>query len=140
MTLRIARPLLRTIESAAARRFPEEACGLLVGGQSAGAIAVAAVYESANVADDRRARFEVDPGLRLRLQRQARADGARVVGLFHSHPNGAPVPSETDRASIWEPDLVWLITALDDGVVTETRAYAVDEAAQDFRALALEAA
>ncbi len=140
MTLRIPVSVLRTVETAAARRFPEEACGLLVGRDAPGAVVVSTAYESANLADDRCATFDVDPGLRLRLQRRVREAGERVVGLFHSHPNGSAAPSDTDRGSIWEDDLVWLIVAVADGVVTETRAFAADQAARDFRSLEMRAA
>lgn len=139
MTVTIAADLLGAIEQAALHRYPEEACGLLVGRRASSGCTVTAIHESPNVAEERHRRFEVDPGLRLRLQRETRGTGDAVLGLFHSHPDGEPAPSDTDRASIWEPDLIWLITA----VVRDkarTRAFAVDEPGTGFVPLALEAA
>ena len=126
MTVAVDQAVLRQIEAYAKQRYPEEACGLLVGRFEADRTVVIAAHESNNVAGDRRAGFEVDPGFRLRLQRDVRAEGAAVVGVFHSHPYGDASPSATDRASIWEPDLVWLITAVGTGPIGETRAFAVE--------------
>ncbi len=139
MTVRIPTPVLQEIEGFARDRFPEEACGLLVGKRSDDAVLVSDVRESRNIAADRRAHFEVDPGLRLRVQRELRARGSEIVGVFHSHPSGDPAPSETDAAAIWEPDLLWLITAVDDGTVGDTRVYAVDDSASrpTFRRMTL---
>ncbi len=126
MTVAVDQAVLRQIEVYAQQRYPEEACGLLVGRFEADRTVVIAAHESNNVAADRRAGFEVDPGFRLRLQRDVRAEGAAVVGVFHSHPSGDASPSATDRASIWEPDLVWLITAVGTGPIGKTRAFAVE--------------
>lgn len=126
MTVVIAPNLLCEIVAAALRRFPEEACGLLVGRTQGDAQSITEVHESRNVALEPRRAFEVDPSLRLRLQRQTRGSGTGVIGVFHSHPGGDPSPSDTDRASIWEPDLVWLITGVREGVAGDTRAFAVD--------------
>jgi len=68
-------------------------------------------------------RFEVDPALRLRLQRELRASNERIVGLFHSHPDGAAAPSAHDLACAWEPDLVWLITATGRDAAGPTAAF-----------------
>lgn len=138
MTVTIATDLLDAIERAARDRYPEEACGLLVGRPAPPGCTVTAVHESPNVAEDRRSGFEVDPGLRLRLQRETRKVGEAVLGLFHSHPEGTAAPSETDRASIWEPDLIWLITAVARGDV-HTRAFAVDQTEKGFVPLSLRA-
>lgn len=141
MTLHIACAHLDRIEALAAETFPEEACGLLVGhGEAGGTLHVSAVHPSRNVAADRASRFEVDPALRFRLQRDLRGAPERVVGVFHSHPNGDPAPSETDRASVYEPDLVWLITAASSDRPAISRAWAIDMQGDKatFRAIPLE--
>ena len=135
MTVTIAPALLCDIEAAAARCDPDEACGLLVGRKQGASHTVTEVHVSRNIAAEPRHRFEVDPGLRLRLQRQARERCERVIGVFHSHPGGEPAPSETDRASIWEPDLIWLITGVHDGVAGQTKAFMADPAGTGFRPL-----
>ncbi|MGF1639868.1 MAG: Mov34/MPN/PAD-1 family protein [Rhodospirillales bacterium] len=137
--IRIPARLLADIAAAAERAYPEECCGLLVGtGAPGSTVVVGRVVASANVAPaPRRDRFEIDPKLRFDLMR-ALADGAeRVVGHYHSHPDQPARPSQRDLDMAWEPDLVWLITAVVDGRATETTAHRVDPAGGRFRAIAL---
>ena len=116
-SVRLTRAQLRAIERAAEDAYPEEACGLLVGRSEHGeGYRVNAVEASVNVAEPPRTRrFEVDPKLRLRLERALRESPDSVIGVYHSHPDGSAKPSETDISMIFEPDMVWLITAVADG-------------------------
>ncbi|PWR24227.1 M67 family metallopeptidase [Zavarzinia aquatilis] len=57
--------------------------------------------------------FEIDAALHLKLQREARAVGRRIVGLYHSHPASAPIPSPRDREGAYDHSLVWLIVGAD---------------------------
>jgi proteasome lid subunit RPN8/RPN11 len=94
------------------RAMPNEGCGLLLGRTDGDAVRVTELAASPNVADDPAESFEIDPGLRLRTQRAARERGLEIVGHYHSHPFGDPLPSERDRARALEPELVWLILGL----------------------------
>ena len=91
--------------------YPLEACGLLLGRRNGEDLVISEAVASANLAEDPAHRFEVDPGLRLRLQKAARQGAGQVLGHYHSHPDGPARPSETDRAGIHEADLLWLIVA-----------------------------
>ena len=102
--------VLDAVREAARAAAPQEACGLLLGRHEAGRVVLDGWVPSPNIAADPVHRFEVDPAVRLRVQRETRDGGGdSVVGLYHSHPAGAPVPSATDRACLYEPGLVWLI-------------------------------
>jgi proteasome lid subunit RPN8/RPN11 len=63
--------------------------------------------------------------------RALRGGPRRLVGHFHSHPGHPPVPSETDRRSAHEPDLVWVIVGLagPDDPAPALTAWAVDATA-----------
>lgn len=99
------------IAAHAAAEWPREACGLLIGYADAdGAVRVLRAEPAANLSPDDDA-FELDPALRLRLQREARAEGLAVVGHYHSHPHGGAEPSPRDRARAGETGLIWLIAA-----------------------------
>lgn len=129
---------LRQIVGAAEAAYPEEACGLLVGhrdeGPGAGTVHIAAVAESPNLAAGARAeRFEVDPALRLRLQRELRGGAEGVIGLYHSHPDGVAQPSDRDLEAAWEPDLVWLVTAVAKGQAIHTSAHVLIHDGQRVR-------
>lgn len=102
---------------------PRESCGILLGAQTDNGWRVTGIEESRNIApQDRNDRFEIDPVLLLRTQKAARAGGPRMVGVYHSHPNGRAEPSETDLAAAWQTGMIWLISAV--GLErTETRAF-----------------
>ena len=108
---------LKAVADHAESAYPAECCGLLVGSaDGAGAWRVRRVVASRNLAPaDRCDRFEIDPALYLDLQRQLRGSGEGILGIYHSHPDGAPAPSATDLESAWEPGLVWLIVAVRQG-------------------------
>lgn len=119
---------LRRIVELCEAAYPSEACGLLVGHDSAAddepGVSVSRVEPSANIAEgDNRSRFEVDPALRLRLQKDLRGGPERVIGLYHSHPDSGAQPSRTDLEAAWEPDLVWLITSVLGGQAVHTSAH-----------------
>lgn len=133
-SVRIAASDLSAIGEAARRAVPEECCGLLAGWRETSTVIIDSVHPSPNLADDRRTRFEVDPGLRLRLQRHLRAADRAVVGIFHSHPGGPAEPSRADLDAAWEPDLVWLVTGVpSDGGCPVTSAFALGAAGGAFR-------
>ena len=138
--VRLTRAQLQAIERAAEAAYPEEACGLLVGRSGpGGAWQVNAVEASANVAEPPRTRrFEVDPRLRLRLERKFRESPDSVMGVYHSHPNGSAAPSETDISMIFEPDMIWLITAVSEGRAGATKAYKPAGDGAAFRPLGLD--
>jgi len=127
--LRLTTGQLRQIEQNAEKAYPEEGCGLVVGrtdGQ--GVHIVDEVVPSANVArEDRTRNFEIDPELRFRTEKRLRGDERAIIGHFHSHPNGHAQPSKKDAAMVFEPEMIWLITAVESGHATETAAFLFDE-------------
>jgi proteasome lid subunit RPN8/RPN11 len=81
-----------------------EVCGLLFGNEGR----IEAAERTANVADDPDRTFEIEPAalfMAIRLERQG---GPRLIGHYHSHPNGSPEPSPRDLAAA-EPGRLWLI-------------------------------
>jgi proteasome lid subunit RPN8/RPN11 len=111
------------ITAHAEANFPNEACGLLLGRRLGDQILISDAVPSANIAAEPAHRFEIDPGLRLRLQKAARTGAGDIVGHYHSHPNGAAQPSATDRQGIFEVDLLWLIAAVRDGHLQQIGAF-----------------
>ncbi len=122
-TVRLAPEDLRAVAGFAEAAYPEECCGLLSGSEDAGVVLVDGVHWSANLAEEPTRRFEVDPALRLRLQRTLRGRGRRVVGVYHSHPDGPARPSPRDLEAAWEPDLVWLVVGVRKGRAVRSTAH-----------------
>jgi len=81
-----------------------EVCGLLWGDEGR----ITAVKPARNVAADPAATFEVDPQALIAALKAERQGGPRLIGHYHSHPNGDPSPSPRDLAAA-EPGRLWLI-------------------------------
>ena len=119
----IAGEQFRAILKLAEIAYPEECCGLLSGDQKDGVLRIDNFHASDNFAEDRFRRFEVDPSLHLRLQRALRGTARRIVGVYHSHPNGTTQPSPIDIEAAWEVDFVWVIISVRDGQALQCAAH-----------------
>jgi proteasome lid subunit RPN8/RPN11 len=106
MTVTISASQLDGILAEVASSPAHEICGLLLGEGFRIDRAVAA----ANVAHDPAQWFEIDPAALFAALRAERAGGPRVIGHYHSHPNGSAEPSPRDAAAA-EPGKLWLIVA-----------------------------
>ena len=92
----------QAIRAHAAKDYPHECCGFLVGRANGETVTVVRTVPAANLRDDSpRNRFEIDPGDLVKTDRAARADGLGVVGFYHSHPDAPAKPSEFDREHAW---------------------------------------
>lgn len=133
---------LEAIVAAAEASYPEECCGLLIGRRDRdGSVEIARVEPSENVApESRRQRFEIDPALRLRIMRNLAGGSDSIVGHYHSHPDRPAKPSHRDVAMAYEPDLVWMIVAVNAGQASETAIFRIDQPRVDRLALIVRAA
>lgn len=95
------------MRAAVAAAHPREACGILLGEGHR----ISAARAAANVHPAPETRFEIDPQALIDAHRAARAGGPQVIGYYHSHPQGAPEPSATDRAMAAGDGRVWAIIA-----------------------------
>ena len=98
---------LDAIFTQAAEAHPHECCGLLLG--EGGRITHA--HPTANVHPDPATHFEIDPAALIAAYKAEREGGPRILGYYHSHPNGRAEPSPTDRASAAHDGKVWAIAA-----------------------------
>lgn len=127
------------LKAEATRAFPEECCGLMAGYDDGGRITVTEIAPAANVsAADRARNFEIDPGVRISLERRLRAGDTKIIGHFHSHPKGEAAPSLQDLAMAYEPDLVWVIMSLNATGAVQTAAYLLKPSADAFAEIPIE--
>lgn len=110
MVIRVASSVIATVIAETARAAPAECCGLLLGGET-----IEQAQPAANVAADPLRHFEIDPQALICAHRAARGGGPQVLGYYHSHPTGHPVPSPTDCEHSAGDGRVWAIVA--DGAV-----------------------
>lgn len=110
MVLQVASGVIATLIAEAASAAPAECCGILLG-----AGRVEAARPAANVAADPLRHFEIDPAALIAAHRAARTGGLPVIGYYHSHPSGHPVPSATDCEHAGGDGSVWAIVAPNAG-------------------------
>lgn len=125
--------LLDQLRLEALAAYPEECCGLMIGRSDGGHFHVTRIQPSPNVTSgDPRRDFEVDPGVRIRVERELRGGAEAIIGHYHSHPNGPAAPSGRDLAQAYEPHLLWLIMAVTPDGVSDTAAYRLSPAGGGF--------
>lgn len=107
MDLLVTSDVIAILLARAEEAAPEECCGLLLGSGRT----VREARAAANVAGDRRRRFEIDPAALLLAHKAARSGGPDLIGYYHSHPQGHPVPSAIDCEHASGDARVWAIIA-----------------------------
>ena len=102
--------------------YPYQACGLLVGRFGEQDLEVVRVALAANL-EHRRAwdRFILAPQDWLAAEDAARVDGLQVVGIWHSRPDHAALPSATDLAGAWEGYAYLIVSVGLDGTQSHDR-------------------
>jgi proteasome lid subunit RPN8/RPN11 len=112
-------PLAAQIAAEAKAAYPAECCGLVEGLCEEGIFDARRLHPARNLSTSPD-RFEIAPEDHLAASRAARARGQRLIGCYHSHPNGRLQPSPRDRGG--EEDFLWLIAAT-DGVSSHLAAW-----------------
>lgn len=103
----------QTIRDHALRDAPHEACGL-IGGQGLQAQMVVPV---ANIATTPHDTFYMDPVAMVKALRVFDQQGLTLIGIYHSHPQSAPIPSPVDIQQAHYPDLTHIIAGVQPGCV-----------------------
>ena len=70
-------------------------------------------------------RYTIDPRDMLLVQKQAREKGLNIIGVYHSHPDNAAIPSECDRAQAWS-DYAYIIVSVNAGKAIDIRNWTLD--------------
>ena len=114
-----------------ARRIPEqECCGLLAGRDGM----ITRALPATNAASDPDTSYEIAPEELFRLMRETRAAGLELLGIYHSHPQGATEPSERDIERAYYPDAAYFIISPRSDAARPVRAFSI----RDRRATELE--
>jgi desampylase len=114
MSVKISRAVHAALLAEAAARPMVEICGLLLGDDR-----VERYVDTENVAVNPKHSFEIDPKALFNMIKIERAGGERLIGYYHSHPNGRAEPSERDRQQAQGDTRLWVIVA--NGTVTAWR-------------------
>ncbi len=126
----IPNSLLELIKSHAVSDYPNECSGLIIG-DYAGRTATK-LFPAKNVhTETTRTRYQIDPKEYLQVEKQARAEGHDVIGIYHSHPDVPAQPSEYDRDHAW-PSYFYIIVSVVHGRMDHVRAWALRDDRSGF--------
>ena len=135
--VRMAAAAAEAIRNEAARAYPAEGCGALLGPAE---VAVSETLPLANTeASSPRTRFTVSPLDYLDVEDRADARGLKLLGFWHSHPDHPARPSQTDRAYAW-PGLLTVVIGVERGDPGEMTAWDLPGQEEPFRQVELEIA
>ena len=121
LTIWLPRALHDAIVAQCLAELPLEGCGLLLGERQGASATVLEARPARNVRASA-TQYEIEPEAVLAADRAAREAGRMLIGAWHSHPGGAPVPSAQDRAEAW-PDWCYLVVGLAKPTAPELRAW-----------------
>ena len=104
-----------------ARKHTLPACGLITGTLLAGRkLVVHQVREAKNILAAEEDRFEVDPATRIQVEKECRRSNPLTIFTL------TPINQQShQRQTFWayEPNLIWVIAGVGDGVTSEIKAY-----------------
>ena len=132
--LRLARNAHEAIRREAARSYPHEGCGALLG-RVEGEVSETLALPNEET-ESPRTRFTVSPRDYLAVEESADARGLKLLGFWHSHPDHPARPSITDRDYAWA-GLLTLVIAVEQGEPREITAWDVPGPELPFRQLDL---
>ncbi len=128
--IRLTRGARETILRAAARAYPHEGCGALLGEDET---TVSEALALANQETGKPStRFVVSPADYLAAEETAERLGLRLLGFWHSHPDHPARPSATDREYAW-PGLLTVVVAVERGEPAEITAWDLPGGDSPFR-------
>jgi len=135
---------LQGIQTHAESTYPEECCGLLLGKLSGDVKTLIEVLPTKNDWDNEAAegfskidalgqqpsskgsRFSIAPAVMLKAQKDARDRKLDIIGVYHSHPDHAAIPSEFDRLIAWQ-QYSYIIVSVQQGKACDLKSWVLNE-------------
>lgn len=106
--------------------LPNEACGLIGGTIEGDKRSIQKVYLLTNI-DQSNEHFSMDPKEQLAAVKDMRANGLKLLGNFHSHPESPSRPSEEDKRLAYDSKVNYMILSLMDLENPVFNAFRIDE-------------
>jgi len=120
--LNIRRLDLQKIVEHCESEYPNEACGLLSGGDNK----VDTVYSLSNE-NPSPTFYRIDSKEHFRVIREMREAGKELIGIYHSHTGSPAYPSSTDVTLAYYPEAVYVIVSLMDRKNPDIKGYIICE-------------
>jgi proteasome lid subunit RPN8/RPN11 len=112
---------IQQLKDEAEKVFPAECCGLLIG-RGSESLEVTDVITADNMSESSD-RFLIDPQVQFDWMRKLRGTERRIVGHYHSHPNGLAKPSNYDEAVAVDRHQVWIIVPIKAGAAGDPKGF-----------------
>jgi len=135
--LEINQDQIKQIIAHAQKIYPEECCGIILGTKIGNHKKVTKIWETENSwpsentevldtsLDTKRSRFSIPAEMLLKAQKTAREEEIVVIGFYHSHPDTAAIPSETDRI-LAHQIYSYVIVSLSKGIGQDLRSWVLN--------------
>lgn len=119
------RELLDLILEDGKKRYPAEACGIILGKVQDNVFVARELRSARNLSDDP-IRFILDPRDFMRIQEEADKSGLEIIGIYHTHPEHPPIASQYDLEAAIE-GLVYVIMSVWKDGLGDAKAYVLSE-------------
>ncbi|HAX75006.1 MAG TPA: hypothetical protein DCY88_04015 [Cyanobacteria bacterium UBA11372] len=144
MTIELSREHLQAICNHAESAYPQECCGLLLGlvrGDSKTVVEVLptenawdeeamqafqAIEPLAKLGETKRGNYAIAPADMLKAHKVARDRQLAIVGIYHSHPDCAAIPSEFDRQVAWQ-EYSYIIVSVCSGKAVDVTSWRLSD-------------
>lgn len=137
-TLRLRATLDELMKEHLRRAYPEEGCGVMLGRERSDVREVERLIPLENRREDaRERRYLIAPEQFLAADRESRAAGLDVIGVYHSHPDHPARPSAFDLEHAW-PYYSYVIVGLERGRVVAATSWRLREDRSGFEPETLE--
>lgn len=102
MNIYIDNKLQQEMIQHARNQHPFECCGILLGQQSDHQATINRIIKATNIATgDQKQNYQIDWRTLFDTVRATRIESDRIIGFYHSHPDGSTQPSRLDMDSAW---------------------------------------
>ncbi len=108
--------------------YPFEICGFMLGNidYENDIRDVKEIYQVENQNKERaNDRFEIDPKDYLKVENYADSKGIQIIGIYHTHPDHPPRPSQTDLMFA-QPDMSYIILSVRNGKAEDWYSWVLD--------------
>lgn len=121
-TLCLRQELGQQLLATARAALPDECCGFILQGKQGQYL-----QAMRNSAAQKERAFAIAAQEQLELWRTARARQERIIGLYHSHPCAAAIPSRHDLAMAHEAQWHYLIITPDPRFLRAVRSFRIED-------------
>ena len=119
MQLVLTKQQQQILSKEAIEKKPNESCALLFGKKDNEKIIVNEIFPAENI-DESPVNFTISNEQLIQGYKIAEEKGLDVIGIFHSHPDSEPFPSETDKKFMEINPVAWVIFS---AITNEFKAY-----------------